>query len=106
MRHDTPMAKLPKLDKELYEAELLRLQAELVEMQEWLRTEGKRLVVVVGSRKAFEMAVRNDDDGQRHSGLKERLRDLVRGDGVHPESHVPRADTPARGAGNETQEND
>ena len=71
-----------------------------------LSGDGKRLVVVVGSRKAFEMAVRNDDDGQRHSGLKERLRDLVRGDGVHPESHVPQANTPARGAGNETQEND
>mgnify|MGYP001190413420 CR=1 FL=1 len=46
------MAKLPKLDKELYEAELLRLQAELVEMQEWLRTEGKRLVVVFEGRDA------------------------------------------------------
>ena len=52
MRHDTPMAKLPKLDKELYEAELLRLQAELVEMQEWLRTEGKRLVVIFEGRDA------------------------------------------------------
>ncbi len=46
------MAKLPKLDNELYEAELLRLQAELVEMQEWLRTEGKRLVVVFEGRDA------------------------------------------------------
>ena len=48
-------------------------------------TRGKRLVVVVGSRKALETAVRNDDDGRRYSGLEERLRDLVRGDGVHPE---------------------
>lgn len=48
-------------------------------------TRGKRLVVVVGSRKALEMATRNDNDGQRHSGLCERLRDLLRGDGVHPE---------------------
>ncbi|WP_341727851.1 polyphosphate kinase 2 [Brooklawnia sp.] len=46
------MAKLPKLDNELYEAELLRLQSELVEMQEWLRTEGKRLVVVFEGRDA------------------------------------------------------
>ncbi len=52
MRHDTPMAKLPKLDNELYEAELLRLQSELVEMQEWLRTEGKRLVVIFEGRDA------------------------------------------------------
>lgn len=48
-------------------------------------TRGKKLVVLVGSPKALEMAVRNDDDGRRHSGLGERLRDLVRGDGVHPE---------------------
>ena len=46
------MAKLPKLDNELYEAELLRLQSELVEMQEWLRTEGKRLVVIFEGRDA------------------------------------------------------
>ena len=46
------MAKLRKLDNELYEAELLRLQAELVEMQEWLRTEGKRLVVIFEGRDA------------------------------------------------------
>lgn len=48
-------------------------------------TRGKQLVVLVGSRKALEMAVKNDDDGQRFSGLCERLRDLLRGDGVHPE---------------------
>jgi exodeoxyribonuclease V alpha subunit len=51
-------------------------------------TRGKKLVVLVGSPKALEMAVRNDDDGQRHSGLGERLRDLVRGDGVHPERQL------------------
>ena len=44
--------KSPKLDEELYEAELSRLQAELVEMQEWIRTEGKRLVVVFEGRDA------------------------------------------------------
>ncbi|MEO6594111.1 MAG: ATP-dependent RecD-like DNA helicase [Planctomycetota bacterium] len=47
-------------------------------------TRGKRLVVIVGSRKALEMAVRNDDDGQRHSALRERLKDLLRGDRVQP----------------------
>jgi exodeoxyribonuclease V alpha subunit len=52
-------------------------------------TRGKKLVVVVGSRKALEMAVKNHDDGARWSGLKERLRDLVRGDGVHPERILP-----------------
>jgi len=53
-------------------------------------TRGKRLVVLVGARKALEMAVRNDDDGQRYSGLSERLRDLIRGDGVHPERAMTR----------------
>lgn len=47
-------------------------------------TRGKKLVVLVGSRRALEMATRNNDDGQRWSGLCERLRDLVRHDGVHP----------------------
>lgn len=47
-------------------------------------TRGKRLVVLVGSRRALEMATRNNDDGRRWSGLCERLRDLVRHDGVHP----------------------
>jgi len=51
-------------------------------------TRGKQLVVVVGSRRALEQAVHNADDGHRHSGLRERLRDLVRADGIHPERAV------------------
>lgn len=47
-------------------------------------TRGKRLVVVVGSTKAMEMAVANADDGQRHSGLRDRLRAMLRGNGVVP----------------------
>jgi exodeoxyribonuclease V alpha subunit len=42
-------------------------------------TRGRRLVVLVGSSKALETAVANQDDGHRHSGLLERLRDLLRG---------------------------
>jgi len=38
--------------KTLYETELLRLQAELVVMQEWVRAEGKRVVVVFEGRDA------------------------------------------------------
>ena len=49
-------------------------------------TRGKKLVVLVGSTRALEMATRNNDDGQRWSGLCERLRDLVRHDGVHPQA--------------------
>jgi exodeoxyribonuclease V alpha subunit len=52
-------------------------------------TRGKKLVVVVGSHKALELAVRNHDDGARWSGLKERLRDFLRGDGVRPQRAVP-----------------
>ena len=39
-------------------------------------TRAKRLVVLVGSRRALEMAVRNDDDGRRCSALDARLLDL------------------------------
>jgi exodeoxyribonuclease V alpha subunit len=41
-------------------------------------TRGKKLVVLVGSPKALEMAVKNHDDGSRWSGLLERLRDFLR----------------------------
>ena len=41
-----------KLPKRLYEPELRRLQAELVKLQEWVRAEGKRLVVVFEGRDA------------------------------------------------------
>jgi len=44
--------KLSKLDSDLYEAELLRLQSELVEMQEWIKAEGQRLVVIFEGRDA------------------------------------------------------
>ena len=41
-----------KLDNDLYEAELTRLQSELVEMQEWVRTSGARVVVIFEGRDA------------------------------------------------------
>jgi polyphosphate kinase 2 len=41
-----------RLKKSAYEAELFRLQAELVKMQEWVRREGERLVVVFEGRDA------------------------------------------------------
>ena len=46
------MAKPSKLDNDLYESELNRLQSELVEMQEWIKQEGKRLVIVFEGRDA------------------------------------------------------
>ena len=48
-------------------------------------TRGRRLVVLVGSEKALALAVKNDEERHRHSALAERLKELVRGDGVHPE---------------------
>jgi polyphosphate kinase 2 len=41
-----------RLPRQLYEDELFRLQGQLVEMQEWVRTSGARLVVVFEGRDA------------------------------------------------------
>ncbi|AUG75978.1 polyphosphate kinase [Kitasatospora sp. MMS16-BH015] len=41
-----------RLSKKVYERELLRLQSELVKLQEWVRAEGVRLVVVFEGRDA------------------------------------------------------
>jgi polyphosphate kinase 2 len=41
-----------KLPRQLYETELLRLQGELVKMQEWVRTEGARIVIIFEGRDA------------------------------------------------------
>jgi len=41
-----------RLPKRLYEKELLRLQAELVKLQEWVRVEGARVVVIFEGRDA------------------------------------------------------
>ncbi|WP_408931732.1 polyphosphate kinase 2 [Corynebacterium sp. YSMAA1_1_D6] len=42
----------PKLDKEAYERELKRLQAELVEMQQWVVETGARMVIIMEGRDA------------------------------------------------------
>ncbi|MFJ5775554.1 polyphosphate kinase 2 [Streptomyces sp. NPDC093094] len=44
--------KTAKLSRKTYEDELLRLQTELVKLQEWVRAEGARLVVVFEGRDA------------------------------------------------------
>jgi polyphosphate kinase 2 len=43
---------LKRVPREVYEAELLRLQSQLVEMQEWVRASGARVVVVFEGRDA------------------------------------------------------
>jgi polyphosphate kinase 2 len=49
----TKKAKAPKrLQRALYEAELLRLQGELVQLQEWVKATGARVVVVFEGRDA------------------------------------------------------
>ncbi len=48
-RHEGKGGSLPKA---VYEAELYRLQAELVKMQEWVKTERRRVVVVFEGRDA------------------------------------------------------
>ena len=44
--------RVERLPKKAYEAELFRLQGELVKLQEWVRTEGARLAVVFEGRDA------------------------------------------------------
>jgi polyphosphate kinase 2 len=44
--------KAARLPRKLYERELFRLQAELVKLQEWVRIEGARLVVIFEGRDA------------------------------------------------------
>ena len=46
------MAKNARLKKAVYEAELVRRQAELVTMQEWVKREGERVVIVFEGRDA------------------------------------------------------
>jgi len=41
-----------RVPRKMYETELLRLQRELVKMQEWVRAEGQRLVVIFEGRDA------------------------------------------------------
>jgi len=43
---------VPKLPKEVYEAELFRLQTELVKLQEWVKATGARIVVIFEGRDA------------------------------------------------------
>ncbi len=45
-------AKTKRMPKELYESELFRLQAELVKLQEWVRSERARIVVIFEGRDA------------------------------------------------------
>ena len=44
--------KPPKISAELYEAEMFRLQTELVKLQEWTRQTGARILVIFEGRDA------------------------------------------------------
>ncbi|WPF66809.1 MULTISPECIES: polyphosphate kinase 2 [unclassified Corynebacterium] len=53
MNHEEPHStNPPKLNKKAYEKELKRLQAELVDMQQWVVETGARLVIVMEGRDA------------------------------------------------------
>ena len=58
-RHKSPAPAKPaarksgrRFPKNVYERELIRLQGELVKLQEWIRAEGARLVIVFEGRDA------------------------------------------------------
>ena len=44
--------KAPKLKNKVYEAELFRLQAEMVKLQEWIKLTGTRVVLIFEGRDA------------------------------------------------------
>ena len=51
--HKKGSARRPaRLDAGIYEAELLRLQAELVALQEWVRSTGARILIIFEGRDA------------------------------------------------------
>jgi polyphosphate kinase len=50
--HEAEAAGTVRIPKKIYGRELLRLQGELVKMQEWVRSEGKRVVVIFEGRDA------------------------------------------------------
>jgi len=51
-KRDSPSDQTPKLTKKNYERELRKLQTKLVEMQEWVKASGAKLVVVFEGRDA------------------------------------------------------
>ena len=50
--HEPESGETARVPKKIYEHELLRLQGELVKMQQWVRAEGQRLVVIFEGRDA------------------------------------------------------
>ena len=51
-KQDPGSAPVKRLNKAVYETELYRLQSELVKLQEWVKAEGARLVVIFEGRDA------------------------------------------------------
>ena len=49
---DESVGSPPKLDKKAYEKRLEELQAQLVEMQQWVRETGARVVIIMEGRDA------------------------------------------------------
>jgi polyphosphate kinase 2 len=51
-RDESGTEEVERMPRKIYETELFRLQAELVKLQEWVRTEGARLVIIFEGRDA------------------------------------------------------
>ncbi len=51
-KHKVKKNKPRKIDNDVYEAELFRLQTELVELQEWVKATGQRVVIIFEGRDA------------------------------------------------------
>ncbi len=51
-KNDQPLTELPKLSKKTYEKELKKLEIELVKLQEWIKQEGLKVVIVFEGRDA------------------------------------------------------
>lgn len=49
---EKPLRRLPKIKKKVYEAELTRLQTELVTMQQWVKSTGTRVMAIFEGRDA------------------------------------------------------
>jgi len=79
-KRDEPGAEeeVERMPRKIYETELFRLQAELVKLQEWVRTEGARLVVLVEDvillRKYWFSVSDTEQEHRFHSRLEDPLR--------------------------------
>ena len=66
---DVQVERQPKLDKAFYEEELQRLQRELVKLQEWVRSEGLKVCVLLDKPARREQEIYADYVGYTAENL-------------------------------------